>query len=82
MTIDIVPYTAQCGYSEWLREGRQRLGVRVPIGSIPALGPTQSPAIQLIPEGVKRMGREASDSLLTNAQEKKTWISTSTPHTS
>jgi hypothetical protein len=51
------------------------------ISSRPALGSTQ-PSIQwiegVLSPGVKRQGREADHSPLTCAEEKKTWIYTST----
>jgi hypothetical protein len=58
------------------------VGVRVPVGSRPALGPTQPP-IQWVPSAfspeVKRPGREAENSPPVNAEVKKIWIYTSIP---
>jgi hypothetical protein len=58
------------------------VGVRVPVGSRPALGPTKSP-IQWIPGAlspwVKRPGCEADHSPPASVEVKKIWIYTSTP---
>jgi hypothetical protein len=54
----------------------QGVGVRVPVGPRPALGPTQQP-IQRVRGKAAR--READHSPVTSAEVKKTWIYTSSP---
>jgi hypothetical protein len=78
-------------YSDWLRAWRPR-GRRSSPGWVknslfstsfrPAMGPTQPPS-QWVPGAlsprVKRQGREADHSPPASAEDKKTWIYTSTP---
>jgi hypothetical protein len=70
----------------------QGVSVRIPVGSNmfsvacrPALGPNQPPnqwVLGALSPGVKRPGHEADHSPPTSAEVKKTWIYTTTPHTS